>query len=40
VVNGHGFYLGGPGFISRPGDRLSWLRFFMFFLILSRKIPG
>jgi hypothetical protein len=31
---------GGPGFKSRPGDRLSWLRFFLVLLSPSRHIPG
>jgi hypothetical protein len=30
VVNTPASYLGGPGFRSRPGDRLSWLRFYWF----------
>jgi hypothetical protein len=30
---------GGPGFKFRPGDLLSWLRFFVVFLSLSGKMP-
>jgi hypothetical protein len=32
-------YSRGPGF-SRPGDRLSWLRFLVVFLSPSRQFPG
>jgi hypothetical protein len=32
-------YSGGPGFKSRPGDRLSCLRFFVVSLIPSRILP-
>jgi hypothetical protein len=33
VVNTPASYSGGPRFKSRPGDRLSWLRFFVVFSI-------
>jgi hypothetical protein len=33
-------YSWGPGFKSRSGDRLCWLRFFVVFLSASRQIPG
>jgi hypothetical protein len=34
LVNAPASYSGGPGFTSRPGDRLSWLRGFVVFLSL------
>jgi hypothetical protein len=37
VVNTPALYSGGPGFKSLPGDRLSWLRFFVFFFSV---LPG
>jgi hypothetical protein len=40
VVSTPASYSGGPGFKSRPGDRLYWLRFFVVFLSPSRKMPG
>jgi hypothetical protein len=33
-------YSGGPGFKSRPGDRLSWVRTFVVLRRPSRQIPG
>jgi hypothetical protein len=39
VVSTPASYLGGPGFKSWPGDRLSWLRFFVVFLSRSRRMP-
>jgi hypothetical protein len=40
VVNAAASYSGRHEFKSRPADRLSWLRLFVFFLSPSRKISG
>jgi hypothetical protein len=40
VNNTPASYLEGPGFKSRPGYRLSWLRVFVVFLSPSRRMPG
>jgi hypothetical protein len=40
VVNTYASYLGGPRFVSWPGDRLSSLRFFMVFLCPSMRVLG
>jgi hypothetical protein len=40
VVSTPASYSGVPGFTSRPGNRLSWLRPFVVFLSLSRRMPG
>jgi hypothetical protein len=40
VINTPASYSGDPGFKSRPGDRLSWLRVFVVFLSLYSRMPG
>jgi hypothetical protein len=40
VVSSLASYSGGPGFKSRPGGRLPWLRVFMVFLSPSRQMLG
>jgi hypothetical protein len=40
MVNIPASYSGGPGFKSRPGDRLSWLRYFVVFLSSSKQMQG
>jgi hypothetical protein len=37
VVNNQFLYSRGTSFISRPGGRLSWLKFFVFFVSPSRQ---
>jgi hypothetical protein len=39
VVNTPASYAGGPGFKSRPADRLFWLRFLVVFLSPYRQMP-
>jgi hypothetical protein len=40
VINTATSYSGGPGFSSQPGDRLSWLSFFVIFLSFSKRMSG
>jgi hypothetical protein len=40
VVKTPASYSGGPGVSSRPGDRLSCLKFSVVFLILPRQMAG
>jgi hypothetical protein len=40
VVKTPASYSGGPGFKSRPGDRLFWLRLFVVFLNPYRQMSG
>jgi hypothetical protein len=40
VVNTPASYSGDQGFRSRPGDRLSCLRFFVVSISPSRRMPG
>jgi hypothetical protein len=40
IISTPAAYSGGPRFKSRPGNRLSWLRFFVVFLSPSRQMPG